>query len=102
MPVDTRPLIKPAFILCSIYPNGEDIIVSVTNIVRNITGESAVTAGVVAKIKTVYPDLAVAKDPIETDHQPFAGVGDGNDKMFSVPAYAGGGVMTTNGFIAMR
>ena len=75
---------------------------SIVEIVGDIAGETAVSAGVAAEIKTIDPNLAIAIDAVKTDDEPLARVRRGDGKMFPVPTNAGGRIVTANRLVAMR
>jgi len=71
MSIDSCSLIKPAFILLSINPHNDDILLIEIDKISEIIRNAHVPAFVVAQVETVDPDLCITEDPIEPDGKSF-------------------------------
>jgi hypothetical protein len=67
LPVNTCPFIKPSFILRCISPYYQYIVPVKIDVVGYIIAFTYITAFVVAKEKTVEPDIGIPENTIELD-----------------------------------
>ena len=87
--VDACAFIEPSFILGSVCPHHEYIVLIEANIVCDILGNTGVPAFMIAQEETVDPDVGIAKDAIELHLEPLPGIDAGDVKMPTVPADTG-------------
>lgn len=102
MSINARTLVKPTFVLGSVYPDYDDVVAVVIDEVGDVIGHADVTTGVGAEVKAIDPNLGIAEYAIKLDLKSLTGIGGGYPEMFAVPSDAGLGEMAAYGFVAMN
>ena len=88
MPVDAGALVEPAFALCGVDADGDDVLAAACGDVGDVETEVVVASLVAAHGPAVDEDGAVAEGAVEFQPEPAAGVGSGQLEGAAVPAYA--------------
>lgn len=65
VPVDARPLVEPALLERSIYPDTEQVILAEAQILGNIVDLRGIAASLAAEVETVEKNAAIAEDSVK-------------------------------------
>ena len=100
--VDACPLVEPTFLKGGVGPYTDEVVAAVVHVLGDVVYLGGVSAGFGAHVEAVEPHLGVAEDAVEAEQDVPAEVFLTYGEDFTVPAYAGFGILPAHRLVAVR